>query len=280
MIEAVLPLDDPALLDPTVAGGKAAGLVRLRRAGLPVPVGFAVTAGAPTTALHPAAADAIRAAYRELGAGGDVVVAVRSSATFEDTTASSGAGQLHTLLGVSGPDAVVDAVRECRRSAATPAAAHYTRRHGTTSPMVGVVVQPLVRARTAGVAFSMHPVSGDTTRLVIEAAPGLGISVVDGRVVPEHVEVDRTTGAVLQRRRGARLVRVSYDDEKHALVTSTAPGGDVLTEDVLPAVIDLTLAAEQAMRCPVDVEWVVPDERSSDSPVVLVQGRPITLARR
>lgn len=126
-----VPLDDPAAADPALAGAKAARLARLRAAGLPVPDGFVLLLppdeGRPA---EPDARDAVLAAYRELAGRAGVaapVVAVRSSATFEDGPRASAAGLLLTVLGVHGADDLLAAVERCRASGSGDAVRAYRR---------------------------------------------------------------------------------------------------------------------------------------------------------
>ncbi|HEY5979061.1 MAG TPA: PEP/pyruvate-binding domain-containing protein [Microlunatus sp.] len=207
--------------DVSAAGGKAANLGELVRAGLPVPPGFVVTTtayrefvaandlGDRIVALVPVvdAADAsayeaaaraiaglfaagsvpdplvaaITGAYRDLG---EPAVAVRSSATAEDLEGASFAGQQDTYLNVSGTDAVLHAVRRCWASLWTARAMAYRARQGIEPAEVSlaVVVQELVDAVSAGVMFTADPGTGRRDTVLISAAWGLGEAVVGGLV--------------------------------------------------------------------------------------------------
>src|SRR4051812_28338813 len=215
-----------------LAGGKAANLGELIRAGLPVPDGFCVTteayaevAAAPgppgildrfadaaggdearavelagrareailSTPVPAPLADAVTAAYRELG--DRVPVAVRSSATAEDLPSASFAGQQDTYLGIVGVDAVLDAVHRCWASLWTDRAVVYRVHHHLDQAGIGlaVVVQRMVDAAVAGVLFTADPVTGRRGHSVVDAAPGLGEAVVSGSVNPDHFVVDTRT---------------------------------------------------------------------------------------
>src|SRR5438309_8959635 len=171
----VRSLDELTTADLPEAGGKGANLGELRRAAFPVPDGFVITTAASARAAGAAGvtgetpatarvrlaaspvpagiADAIREAYRALGAP---EVAVRSSATAEDLPDASFAGQQDTLLGVSGEDVLLDAVRKCWASLWNDRAVAYRQTHDvpTESLRLAVVVQRMVAADRAGVLFT------------------------------------------------------------------------------------------------------------------------------
>ncbi len=243
---AVVPLD--AATDPARAGHKAANLAVLRRAGLPVPDGVVVTARAPVPdATGSDVPDALLAdllaAVRDWG---DVPLAVRSSGTAEDSPQSSFAGLYTTVLDVRGTTALRDAVARCWASAAASRVTAYAG--PGAAPAIAVLVQPMVPATAAGVAFTADPVTGDRQVVVIDAARGVGERLVSGAVTPERWEV----------RGGPR--RRSADDDA-VIVAATAA-----------AVADLARRAEQVLGRPQDVEWAA----TADGEVLLLQSRPIT----
>ena len=128
----------------------------------------------------------------------------------EDGHAASFAGQYETYLGVSGADEVLRHIAKCWASGYSAHALDYRRRFGGSSPLrahdLAVGVLELVDARSAGVAFTLDPVTGDRGRLVVEANWGLGESVVSGQVTPDYWTVERDSGRIVERRVGAKLV--------------------------------------------------------------------------
>ena len=156
---------------------------------------------------------AVLTAYADLGGG---PVAVRSSATAEDLPGAAFAGQQDTFLDVEGEPALLDAVRRCWASLWSERATAYRQRRGIDDAAVrmAVVVQRMVPAEVAGVAFTANPVTGARTEIVIDAGLGLGEAVVSGTVTADHLVVDRRrdrppelSGAALTRlgaRRGDR----------------------------------------------------------------------------
>src|SRR5215831_3973965 len=128
-------------------------------------------------------AEAIVQAYSTLGPG-DPAMAVRSSSTAEDLPEMSFAGQLETYLNVRGGDNVLTAVKRCWASLWTPRAIGYRARLGIPSGDVSlaVVVQRLVAADSAGILFTLNPVTGDRNQMMINAGWGLGEAIVSGKV--------------------------------------------------------------------------------------------------
>ena len=160
-------------------------------------------------------AASIREAYAGLD-GGDLVVAVRSSATAEDLPGMSFAGQQDTYLNMRGEAVVLDAVKRCWASLWTARAIDYRARNGIAPEEVSlaVVVQELVPAEAAGVMFTANPLTGARGEAVINAAWGLGESIVGGHVTPDTVIVDKASGTIIEQR----------IQEKEAM-TVCVPGG-------------------------------------------------------
>lgn len=174
-----------------LVGGKAAGLAGLIRLSERVPDGFCVTTEAYGSGEVPRAQ--VLAAYERLGGG---PAAVRSSATAEDLPYASFAGQQDTYLGVTGGQALIEAVEACWASLHTERARAYREAHGIPHDRVrmAVVVQRMVDAETAGVLFTADPLTGRRGVCVVDAAPGLGTTVVDGAAAVDHYVLDGTEG--------------------------------------------------------------------------------------
>ncbi|MBM0274381.1 PEP/pyruvate-binding domain-containing protein [Micromonospora sp. STR1s_6] len=170
-----------------LVGGKAAGLGELIRQGERVPDGFCVTTEAHRTGTVPTAE--VVAAYQRLGAG---PVAVRSSATAEDLPDASFAGQQDTVLNVTGTAGLVAAIETCWASLHSDRATAYRDAHQIGQHEVGmaVVVQRMVTPTVAGVLFTANPLTGRRDEMVVDAAPGLGTTVVDGATTVDHYVLD------------------------------------------------------------------------------------------
>jgi phosphoenolpyruvate synthase/pyruvate phosphate dikinase len=274
-VTEILWLGDPRAHDPALAGGKAASLSRLA-AGHNVPPGFVLALAGAT--LDRSARGAIAAAYRDLAERtgiADPAVAVRSSAVDEDGAGASFAGQHDTFLNASGIDQVWWAIARCGASFGADRALAYRRRAGLrgTPSRAAVLVQRLVPADAAGVVFSANPVTGARDEVVVNAAWGLGESVVCGTVTPDAIVVGRDDLAV----------REHVVAEKRAMTIAVLGG----TREVpvprrlarMPAVdaaqacaaARLATALERETGRPVDVEvaWAGAD-------LFLLQCRPIT----
>ena len=212
----------------------------------------------------------------------NVPTAVRSSAIGEDSGTASFAGIFDTYLGVSGPDQVLQAVRQCWASLFNARAVAYRTRAGThhrDMPMAVGVIE-LIHARASGVAFSAHPVTGKTDRIVIETNWGWGEAVVQGLVTPDHVEVGKADGRVLKYQVAAKNVVSAFDYAVGRVVETAMPARlvdrRVLDDEQIAAVVDAVLAVERYYGYPVDVEWVLDRHRREGEPVCVVQARPIT----
>jgi pyruvate,water dikinase len=214
----------------------------------------------------------------------NVPTAVRSSAIGEDSGTASFAGIFDTYLGVSGPDRVLDAVRACWASLFNARAVAYRLRAGThyrDMPMAVGVIE-LIHARASGVAFSAHPVTGKTDRVVIETSWGWGEAIVQGLVTPDHAEVGKADGRVLKYQVADKTVVSAFDYAVGRVIETEMPARlvsrRVLDEEQIAAITDAVLAVERHYGYPVDVEWVLDRHRREGEPVCVVQARPVTVA--
>lgn len=239
------------------------------------------------TPVEPAVAAAIADAYAELCFRCLEVnqpVAVRSSATGEDSAQASFAGIFDTYLGMSGDTQVLAAVRRCWASLFSARALGYRLEHGVSHrdmPMA-VGVLELVPARVSGVAFSIHPVSAKRDRIVIEGTWGLGQAVVQGAVTPDHIEVCKVDRRVLAYDVADKRVVSAYDYATSGVVETDMPArfrdARVLDEEEIGAIARAVCAIEDHYGHPVDVEWVIGRARRTGDPVSIVQARPVTVA--
>lgn len=212
----------------------------------------------------------------------NVPAAVRSSAIGEDSGTASFAGIFDSYLGVSGPDRVLDAVRACWASLFNPRAVAYRLRaglHYADMPMAVGVIE-LIHARASGVAFSAHPVTGKTDRVVIETSWGWGEAVVQGLVTPDHIEVGKADGRILKYQVADKTVVSAFDYAAGRVVETEMPARlvsqRVLDDEQITAITDAVLAVERHYGYPVDVEWVLDRHRREGEPVCVVQARPVT----
>ena len=283
-----------------LVGGKAVGLGHLVRLGLRVPPGFAVTTAAYREALagggRPATvgdglAAEIAAAYRRLGGPGDhePPVAVRSSATAEDTAEASFAGQQDTYLWVRGATQVVDHVSRCWASLFTDRAVAYRAQLGIGDDEIamGVVVQAMVPAEAAGVLLTLDPLTGDRSQVTIEAAYGLGTAVVEGEVTPDRFAVDKVTMELRSRSVGEKAFAYRFDPAAGRVVRVEVPAAlrarPCLDDAEVIELAGLSKRIERALGVPQDVEWAVgpPAPGSAGGRELwLLQARPETVWSR
>lgn len=293
-------------------GGKARSLAALCRAGFPVPAAYAVPAGVFTDFVHevlpsehqieallvrppsdeqlaairerieraPLSAeverslrDATQALFRD-GARG---IAVRSSSTREDQESASAAGLHLSIMNVRDADGVLRAVRACWASAFHPSVLAYLRQVASAHdepPAVGVVLQAMVPADAAGVLFTMNPLTGDAGEVVINAAYGLGGSVVDGRVSPDTLRIDKATRAPRDRVLGDKACRLVLDDAggiREEEVDAAARERLALDDRRTGELVELALRVESALGGAHDVEWALHGQQ-----LFLLQARPVT----
>lgn len=303
--------------DVPFAGGKGANLGELTRAGLPVPPGFVVGAAAyaafcdesglraaitekldgvdvDDTAALVAASDHVRAllmatpipqwlaiAIRDAYAamGDDVHVAVRSSATAEDTESASFAGMNETFLNVHGGDGVLQAVRRCWASLFGARTVFYRAKRGFSQADmdIAVVVQQQVASTRAGVMFTIDPAGGRADRIVIEGAPGLGESVVSGQVSPDRYVVDKGTHTIVTRE--VKRKELTIEPCGDGGTATRALAGEeamrpVLSDAEVLQLADLAVAIERHYGAPQDTEWAFDPEGT----VWMLQSRPVTAA--
>ncbi|MCV7213376.1 phosphoenolpyruvate synthase [Mycolicibacterium canariasense] len=217
--------------------------------------------------------DAIVAAYHALGP--HALVAVRSSAAGEDGRDASFAGMNRSVTNITGEHDLLDAVAGCWASLFTPRVLTYRAARGfTEAPEMAVVVQRMIAADRAGVAFTADPSTGNRGHLVIEAAFGQGEVVVSGKVQPDTYVVEKATGRVVDTNIGIKPFKIVRGDDGRDAVVELDPdhvNAQVLSDEDLHRITELAIAAERHYRDPQDIEWAIEGEAAW-----LVQARPIT----
>jgi len=229
--------------------------------------------------LPPDVCSDIVTAHAELcGPNLDSPLAVRSSATAEDSEEASFAGLQDTYLWVRGGEAVLECVRSCWASLYSVASISYRRKNRTSENEVGiaVVVQKMADARSAGVMFTRSPLTGDRSVITVEAAWGLGSAVVSGEVTPDRFVVGKITGEISVREISDKVkqhlpaadggVREARTPEAFRRVPSISDGE-------LKALAELGRKVEGHFARPQDIEWAI--DRSGE--ILLLQSRPETV---
>lgn len=203
------------------------------------------------------------------------LVAVRSSATAEDLPGASFAGQQETFLNVKGEAHLLQKVKECFASLFTERAIYYRHEQKYDHFKVGLaaVVQRMVESERSGIAFSVDPISGDKNKIVIEAISGLGEYIVQGKVTPDHYEVNKKSlvitdkqikfqNLMLTKRHGANTeLRLGVDEGKKQKIT----------DDEIVKLALLVSDIEKHYYFPQDIEWAIEKKR-----LYITQSRPIT----
>jgi pyruvate, water dikinase len=252
-------------------GGKAVSLGRSLRNGLPVPEGVALDVDTVDEIATIGAGATKSCEAMLLALGGHV--AVRSSAVGEDARDASFAGQHTTVLNASSAEALIHAIDEVRQSAHTASALAYRARMNIAgAPRIAVVVQRLIDADCAGVLFTRNPTTGARER-IIEAAWGLGESVVSGAIIPDSYRLD-PEGRMLERSIGVKDValRLHAGGGTTEVVVDDARAHEaVLTKSSLAALHQLTLRCEAVFGMDLDIEWAFEGNR-----LYLLQCRAIT----
>lgn len=295
-------LDELTKNDAHISGGKGASLGEMLRAGFEVPPGFVVLAdafqdflketdlfqevdallhGVDREAMHTIddASEKIRALILEAEIPGDLQkeiqtafrklgkseVAVRSSATAEDSAEASWAGQLESFLNTT-EENLLENIKKCWASLFTPRAIFYRFEKGFhfekglhgRKISVAVVVQEMVHAEVAGVAFSVHPVTEDRNQLIIEAVRGLGDRLVSGVITPDSYVIEKKPRRILDINPAGQ-----QKSEEH-----------IFSEKEILMLAEIIVRIENHYGFPCDIEWAYKDRI-----FYILQSRPITTLR-
>lgn len=298
--------------DIEIAGGKGASLGEMTRAGIPVPPGFVVLTTAfrrfvednrladdissPLQKFDPHDADAaeviseqIRNAMMKAAMSHELAeeitkhfralnvpfVAVRSSATAEDTGKTSWAGELDSYLNTTEKD-LLENVKRCWSSLFTPRALHYRAEHGLLEMdiTVAVVVQAMVNSEVSGIVFTAHPVTKDRDMLVLEAAFGLGEAIVQGMITPDTYIVNKKDMTIFDTNIGTQSKKIIRNERGHneTIELSEEEGSRrALPEPVILDIAKLAMRIEQHYGHPQDIEFA-----HEAGKTFIVQSRPIT----
>lgn len=307
--------------DVDVAGGKGASLGEMTNAGIPVPPGFVVLAGSfdrflketqtsadieailkkvdhrDTNSVDGASAeisaiimnapmpDDIQAeilkSFRELDSE---FVAVRSSATAEDSSSASWAGELESYLNVIEKE-LLESVKKCWASLFTPRAIFYRfeKEMHDTAVSVAVVIQKMVQSEISGISFTVHPVTEDHNQMVIEAGYGLGEAIVGGMITPDtyiisksnigrHTpELDEVIIDKYVSEQAIKIIRNGKAGTKEVAVLEGDRENQKLDDEKIAKLAEICLNIEKHYGFPCDIEWAFENNR-----FYIVQSRPIT----
>jgi pyruvate,water dikinase len=231
-------------------------------------------------------ADAVSSAYEELCKRlntKEVFVAVRSSATAEDLADASFAGQQETFLNVRGISEIIPSTVKCWSSLFTPRAIFYRSEKGFAHEKVfiSVGVQKMVNSKSAGVIFTINPVTGDPNQIVIEGNYGLGEAVVSGSVTPDDFVVDKNTLKIIERRIAKKTVQYLRDPNTGKTVHSDVPAEKqeqpCLNDEEILKLAELAKHIERHYGKTQDIEWAIDRDVSYPENIFIVQSRPETV---
>ncbi len=301
--------------DVSIAGGKGASLGEMTQSGIPVPPGFVILSNAfekfieitdinveidaildkvDIKEMHTVenASEEIQALILNESAPKEIekeinksfkqlkceFVAVRSSATSEDSASAAWAGQLESFLNTT-KENLLDNVRKCWASLFTPRAIFYRfeQKLNNSKISVAVVVQKMVESEKSGIAFSVHPVTQDYNQLIIEAGFGLGEAIVSGQITPDSYVVDK---------QDKHIIDINVSEQQKALYRKKEGGNEwkelgekgkeqVLNKEKIIELADLIIKIEKHYGFPVDVEWAYEQGK-----FYIVQSRPITTLKK
>ncbi|MEM2494369.1 MAG: PEP/pyruvate-binding domain-containing protein, partial [Nitrososphaerota archaeon] len=228
----------------------------------------------------------IRKAYKQLSkkvGAVEVSVAVRSSATAEDLPDASFAGQQETYLNVNGESEVLEKVQKCWSSLFTPRAIFYRTQKGFPHEkvLISVAVQKMVNSRSAGVMFTINPVTGDRNQIVIEGNWGLGESVVSGAVSPDDFIVDKNNFNIIEKRISTKAVEYIRDPKTGKTIHATIPperqNAPCLSDEEIIYLAKLAKRIEEHYGRPQDIEWAIDKDGKFPDNIFIVQSRPETV---
>jgi len=297
--------------DISIAGGKGASLGEMIKAGFPVPPGFVILASAFDRFLEKTdlnleikaqlrkvdpkrtntiddASEILRSLIGGYGMPKDLkieilkafdklkakYVAVRSSATAEDSKVASWAGELESYLGVTKKE-LLDKVKKCWSSLFTPRAIFYRieKKLDGKEISVAVVIQKMVESDVAGVVFTVHPVTKSKNQMVIEASWGLGESVVAGKVTPDTYVVDKKNKQILDININIQKTQIKRVGEKtkEIKVPKSQAGKQCLPNKKILELTKICQKIENHYGFPQDIEWALEKGK-----IYIVQSRPIT----
>jgi len=297
--------------DVGIAGGKGASLGEMTKAKIPVPPGFVILSTAFDKFLKETDTDVeidsmwdrldikntdnleenahiiqevilekefpkslakeILADFDKLGTK---FVAVRSSATAEDSKLDAWAGQLESYLYVTRKN-LLKSVQKCWASLFTPRALFYRVERGMikTNVSVAVVVQKMVNSEISGVCFTVHPVTRDRDQMIIEAGWGLGEAIVQGIITPDSYVVEKSSLSLVDINVNSQEKQIlkakEYSEEKP--VPTTKRDKQKLNEKQIKQLANICINIEKHYGFPCDIEWAYEKKK-----FYITQSRPIT----
>jgi len=216
--------------------------------------------------------DEIRSEFKKLKTR---FVAVRSSATAEDSSIASWAGELETFLNTNEKNLLAN-VKNCWSSLFTPRAIfyRYEKKMSDQKVSVAVVVQEMVESEISGITFTVHPVTKDKNQMIIEAGYGLGEAVVSGSITPDSYVVDKKDFSILDisvSEQEKMLARSGQSGNLWKAIPKSKRDSQKLTGKQIIELSKICAQIEKHYKKPQDIEWAY-----SKGKFYITQSRPIT----
>lgn len=202
-------------------------------------------------------------------------VAVRSSATVEDSEISSWAGSLETYLNTT-KKSLIKNVKKCWASFFSSKALLYRMKKNIIRNIasVGIIVQKMVQSEIAGVCFTIHPLKKDKNKIVIEAVWGLGEILNQGKITPDNYVIEKSSLKILEINKNPqnKMVIKSKNGTKVVYITNNKREKQKLSEKQIKELAKLCLKIEDYFKNPQDIEWVFRKGK-----FFIIQTRPVTM---
>jgi len=229
--------------------------------------------------LPPQVKDAIGGYYHELcGEVGipDVAVSVRSAGT------ESRPGMFETYLNVRGIEDVLEKVKKVWASAYTARAVAFRINKGfpVLGDELGVAIPKMVNARASGIAFTVDPVTGDDSKIILEANWGLGEGVVSGAESVDGFVVNKENLEITDRHVGEKAKCVVYTETgaDWADVSAEMQNTPCISDEEIIEISRVAKSAEKTLECPQDMEWAIDQDLSFPGSIFWLQTRAAKVA--
>jgi pyruvate,water dikinase len=202
-------------------------------------------------------------------------VAVRSSATAEDTKDASFAGQQDSFLNVKGEIALIKNIKNCWASLYTERSIYYRKQKNIIESKISiaVVIQRMIQSEKSGISFSIDPITGNKNSIVIEAVYGLGEYIVQGKITPDHYEIDKNSLVLTKKEinnQKVQLIKIGLKD-KEKKVLKKLSNLQKISDIQISEIALVTKNIEKHYFFPQDIEWSIEKNK-----IFIIQSRPIT----
>ena len=294
-----------------IAGGKGASLGEMTQAGIPVPSGFIILASAFDEFLEQTdlniEIDSIikKVNHKDINSVEEASVkirdlinkrpisetikkqilkefdklrvrhvAVRSSATVEDSLIASWAGELESYLNVTESN-LLESVKKCWSSLFTPRAIFYRfeKKLNNQKISVAVIIQKMIQSEISGICFTVHPVTKDRNQVVIEAGYGLGDAIVGGKITPDTYVINKKLNSILDINISKQKMMIikTLEGTIEVKVPILKQDKQKLNNKQIIKLAEICKKIEEHYKSPQDIEWAIENNK-----IYITQSRPIT----